>query len=837
MRQFRTIATAFALLLSAHVAMADDVGSKLSGYEQEARTLGTNLPRPNEGSSSQGQRLVDAQVSFQLGDYDQAALSLFDLASKSTGPEKETATYYLGEALYQKGDKGAAHTYFTEIAAIPTSKYYQLALVRLIETAIAQKEFAEGQDALTKLTQATAGQAFPQLPYVAGKLAFAQDKFDDALTQFNNVPKGSAFELQALYYAGAAQVAKKDLSKASDLFSDLVNRKPHSATDRRVIELGQLALGRLFYEREQPSKSVDSYLLVDRHSDLYPDALYETSWVYVKNKQYDKALRALELLEQSDPDSEKTPTTRLLEGNLRIRKAQAIRLAQVNGTINNGDTTDPGVEYDKASLIFTGTHDLYLPAYQTLAALVAGNLDAAAFVEQISGRSTHVFQTTAPIPDAAAAWLRDEPEVQRIVGAETDLGEISANLVASEDTINRLEGVLASGDRTTVYPQLAARRHRIASIQDDLLNVRSELADQQLRLVDSTGETATASATRKQLAQQYTTMGDPEKAYTDRVTQTRGSYEQIDNALTEVSAVIDSTQAMAVAMRTYALTTAVDPAMKDTAKTDLAAASQEAQSIEDELAAIHNETALGKDLAGVGDEGIAAARVLRAQLKAAQDTEQRLLDGAASASRDRTKTNALVALGDRATQLAATLDTTDQAIDRSVAQGLEQVKALLTQERANLVAYKAELASYESEGRSAGAEVLAASFKTVKAKLYDVVVRTDVGTVDVAWSQREDTDDDLKRLNLARSRELKQLKDEFKDVLEDTTKKPSAPRKSDLPPANTEGQPTSSPDKQTAPGDSRVKPGEKPAPSMTAPAVKPDETKPAAKTPVKGGAK
>ena len=62
----------------------------------------------------------------------------------------------------------------------------------------------------------------------------------------------------------------------------------------------------------------------------------------------------------------------------------------------------------------------------------------------------------------------------------------------------------------------------------------------------------------------------------------------------------------------------------------------------------------------------------------------------------------------------------------------------------------------------------------MKAKFYDVVVRTDVGSVDVAWSQKEDTDDDLKRLNLARSRELKQLKDEFKDILDEARRQPSA---------------------------------------------------------------
>src|SRR5258707_15735981 len=108
MRSTKLAATLLALLIGAGTAIADgDVGGKLSSYEQEARNLGTDLPKPNEVTSSQGQRrLVDAQVSFSLGDYDQAALILFDLVGKTSGPDKETATYYLGESLFQKGDKG-----------------------------------------------------------------------------------------------------------------------------------------------------------------------------------------------------------------------------------------------------------------------------------------------------------------------------------------------------------------------------------------------------------------------------------------------------------------------------------------------------------------------------------------------------------------------------------------------------------------------------------------------------------------------------------------------------------------------------------------------------------
>ena len=835
------LAATLMVLLGARGALADNdaISRKLTSFETDARAIATDLPRPNQITNAAGQRrLVDAEVAFSLGDYDAAALVLFDIAGKP-GPDKDTATYYLAESLYQKGDRGAARPYFQDIvsAGNPSTKYYQPALQRLVEIAIVQHDNAGADEAMAALTGINAGIRLPSVPYIRGKYAFSQDKYDDAIAAFNEVPKGSDNELQALYFSAACQVAKKDLAKATEMFADLINRKARTNTDRRVIELGQLALGRIYYEREEPSKSIDSYLLVDRHSDLFRDALYEVAWVYVKGKQYDKALRALELLEQSDPQSTKTPTVKILEGNLRIRKAQMIRQSQINGTIGNGEASDPAVEYDKAAQLFTETHDQYLPSYQALSQMVDGTLDPAAFIEQIAGRSAHVFQAAAPIPEAAAQWLRDEPEVQRIVSVERDLGDTKSDIETSEEIIGRLEGVLAAGDRTTVYPLLASRRARIASMQDDLIKIRNDLADQELQLVAPSGDLMQLSGTRKQLADQYAKLGDPEVAYTERVANADKAFDKIDHDAAEIDGVIGSTQAMSTALRKYAndmarTATPVPADVKTMLDQTLDAATKEAQAIEDEIAQVHREVALGKDLAGVGDEGIAAARDLRKKLKAAQDAEHRVLAGFASASRDRNRSQELAALGDRAARLADSLEQTDTTIDQMVGVGLDEVRATLIAERANLVDYKAQLADYETEARTVGGTVLGASFKDVKAKFYDVVVRSDVGNVDVAWSQKEDSDDDLKRLNLARARELKQLKDEFREVLDETTPKPSAPKHSELPPQSPEG-PSTSPDKQTGKGDGRVKATDGTTTGPTQPTVQPVDPK----APKKAGSK
>ena len=818
-----------AALLSPAVAAADDeLARKLVNYEAEARQLGSNLPQPNVPSTGP-RRLVDAQVAYSLGDYDTAALMLFDIVGNNpataVGPDGETAVFYLADSLYEKGDHGAARTYFTLLANNQAGRYYQRALERLVELAIVQSDPTGVDDYLARL---------PSSPYIHGKWLFAQRKYDDAIGFFNNVPKGDN-ELQAQYYLGAIAVAKSDLARATEIYSALVDRKPKTANDRRVIELAQLALGRVYYEREQPAKSIDAYLLVDRHSDLFPDALYEVSWVYVRSKQYDKALRALELLEQSLPSSTRTATMRILEGNLRIRKAQILRAAQINGTINANEKDDPATEYDKANQIFADTHAAYAPAYTAMARFAEHQGDPRNLVDQVSGRNTHVFQVVAPIPDAATQMLREEPNAQRVLSIESDLADIQANIDQTESMIAQLEGVVAVGPKANAYPQLAARRARVATIADDMIKIRADLADQQEALVGTPGDLARLSVTRKQAVLGQSTLQAAEQQSGARRVQDEGAFDKIEDAATEVEGVIGSTQAMAVALRKYADDGKVaDDSQRASLVQQLDSIGQDAVAIENELAQLRGDVAVGRDVAKVLDDAAVAARAGRAQVKAAQDEEQRVLRGFAASSRDPGRSQNLAALADRAAAIADQLAQVDQQIDQLDAQGMAAVQATIAGAHRDLAMYKLELATLSEESRQAGGAVLADSFKDVKDKLYDIVIRSDVGTVDVAWSQKEDTDDDLKRLTLARARELKQLKDEFRDVLEQAVPAPAPKKKAQAPLADQPPTAGGSPD-QGGGNNARVSPGDSGNKNNTTqPTVKPDEQK---KTPQKDPSK
>ena len=788
-----------ALVVSLPLSAGADSESRVAAYEREALQIGADLPQPNQVTTAQGQRrLIDAEVAYSLGDYDQAALMLFDLAQKP-GQDQETATFYLAESLYQKGDRGAARSYYEQITngANTSSRYYQPSLLRLVEIAIAQRDTSNVAPTIQALDQLSPGLRKPQVPYVRGKYAFFEGKYDEALAYFNDVPKGSEHELQAVYYSATVYVAKKDLARATEMFNDIITRRPKSPNDRRVQELSHMALGRLHYERDQGSKSIDSYLEIDRRSDLFPDALYEVAWVYVKGKQYDKALRALELLSLSEPTSTKTPTVRILEGNLRIRKAQMIRQAKITGTIDaTTKDTDPNTEYDKAEVVFTDTHDMYLPSYLALTEM-AESSDPGQYLAQLAGRDARAFSTTAPIPEAAAQYLREEPEVRRIVNVAVDLREVETNIIQAEAVLSRLEGVLAAGDKSAVYPALQNRRSRIGAIQDDLIKIRVDLLN---------------DPGIRQRSQTYFAQGGVEQLATDRVSATRAEYDKLDASAADVSGIVDSTQAVAVALRKFAndpKATGKEPLPQDqrtTIMTGLDETARESAAIEAELADIQRELQLGRDLAPVGDEEVAKARDARKALLAE-------LDGRSG--------NALY---NRATAVSRNLSQIESRIDQAIGQGMDQLKAQIVTERQTIAAMRTELAEHETEARTIGGTALGASFKDVKAKFYDIVIRTDVGNVDVAWSRKEDNDDDLKRLNLSRQRDLKQLRDEFRGIIEQTTTSPARPAPVSTKPDEAK-PPATSPDKGGT--DTRVSPGSSDPKQPAAPTVRPDnETKP-----------
>lgn len=787
---------------SARADVLDDASKKLVTYEAEAREIGSGIKKPTKQPKKaevMARRLIDAQVAFGVGNFDNAALLLYDYVAQDVkGRDHDVALYYLAESLFQKNDRvGARANFATLVKEIgPSSKFYQQSLERLIELSLILGDNEGVDEWLANLDRVPGDQRRPSVPYVRGKYAFSVGAFDEAITWFQQVPASSEYGFQAQYYLGTTHVAKKDLGKATQAMNGLLEREPKNDDERRVQELAQLALGRLYYERDQPTKAIDTYLLIDRKSDLFPDALYEVAWVYVKAKQFDKALRALELLALADPTSQKLPTVRILEGNLRVRKAQAIHEKIVQG-LETGAASGTE-EYEKATVLFESTHGTYQPPHDELAKIIEANDDPQVFLAQITGRASQTFQTNSTMPEIAAAWIRDEPDVGRVMTIETDLGTIQDEISEAERTIERLDAALSAPNRVNVFPSLATKRGRSTEILEDLLDIRDRLAEEELRMAQRSAPSSSlatadrAVADRRAISKKLAGLPDAGVAFGKRVEKARGEYDALEMQTAEIQVAIDSTQATVVAIDKFLKESAppADPAQaqawenqKLEAKKVITELELDLDQMHLELTSIRRELTLGRDEAGTGDDVTLEAKRLRGELRKALAVEHAAVGGLLrGASGDNGKRATRIAdLIRRTDTVILSLDNVNNTIDEIVEIALTEVRDSVAHEKAELASYRREFLLYEAESRALGGTVLGNAFRDVKSKFYEVLVRTDVGVIDVNWSQKEEADDDLQRLNLDKSREIKQLKDEFADLIREAReeqaaeKKPAAP--------------------------------------------------------------
>jgi tetratricopeptide (TPR) repeat protein len=753
----------------------DDLGKRLLGYEAEVQQLGQGIQAPKDiqqqGAHDKASRkLIDAQVAFGVGDFDNAALMLYDFVEQyPRHPDHDAGIYYLAESLFQKGDLVAARSFFQRLVqdAGSSSKFYQQGLERLIELSLELRDNTEVDRWLRAIEQVPESKRRSSVPYVQGKYAFFQEDYADARGYFAKVPKDSDYYFQSQYFLGASQVASGDLPGALRTYVALTRARPTDDDDKRVVELSWMALGRLHYERDQPSKAIDHYLQIDRRSDLFDEALLEVAWVYVKARQFDKALRALELLSLTDPTSSKMPEVKILEGNLRIRKAQRI--------VETGEEGNSTEQYAKAIKVFQILDRTFRKPYDELAALIETSATAEGFMAQITGRNSETFEVSATLPEVAAGWVRDEPEVQRVVAIETDLEQIETEIAEAEETIIRLERALGTPSRVNIFPALAEKKTRATEILEDVFAIRLSLATHERGLVkkhasgSEAAELERLTARRQQIAKQLADLPHAGLAYGDRVAAARADFDELDKRAAEVSTVIDATNATLVALQKYIADqgTELEGEALERFRTEVVALETELEAMRDELKQIRRDATLAKDSAGSGDEFARQAAELRGQLARALDDEHRALSRVAQrmSGNDRTKANQIASLTRKASTIAGELERVNQRIDAVVDYALGDVRDELADQRAKLSAYRQEFLLYEDESRDLGGVIIATSFRNVKKKFYDVLVRSDVGVIDVTWSQREGAQNAERSLELDLNRELQTLASDFRDII------------------------------------------------------------------------
>jgi TolA-binding protein len=289
----------------AHAESLTAISQKATAIAGEAIEIDHTIKRPGEEAAVADEarrHYIEAQVAYGTGNYADASILLFDVVERFPGDHVyNDAVFLLADSLYMRGANLTARKYFRQVVDQfgESDPNYPKSVERLLELSLRLQDQEGVPDLLARLDRIPAGRALASGPYVRAKFQYFTGDYAGAAAAFGNIPESNEFYFQARYFLAAAQIAQDDLAGAVKTLYDLLKVQPKDKKQQRVVELTHMALGRLHYTRDQPTEAIDQYLMVSRHSDLFDDALYEVAFVYVRAKQFDKALRALELLEMA----------------------------------------------------------------------------------------------------------------------------------------------------------------------------------------------------------------------------------------------------------------------------------------------------------------------------------------------------------------------------------------------------------------------------------------------------------------------------------------------------------------------------------------------------------
>ncbi|MFH1130904.1 MAG: tetratricopeptide repeat protein, partial [Pseudomonadota bacterium] len=212
--------------------------------------------------------------------------------------------------------------------------------------------------------------------------------------------------MHAQYFVGAALVRKKEYATAEKVFQALLQIKPETGSQKHIQALTFLGLGRLLYQKGKIADAIKQYLRLPENSKEYDTALFETSWAYVKSRQFEKAFRSLELLVLSHPESPLVPEVKVLQGNLLIRLER----------------------WSKATDLFTKTREKFIPVRKRMKQVMEEHKEPSVFFDVLLTQNLDELSTSVQIPQLAIQWVKGQPRVKRALNLVEDMRGIEKSL-------------------------------------------------------------------------------------------------------------------------------------------------------------------------------------------------------------------------------------------------------------------------------------------------------------------------------------------------------------------------------------------------------------------------
>jgi TolA-binding protein len=760
------------LVSSARAQDLPAIGRSVTQLEADARNL-TNMPVQRaslRGANYVEERLTDGELFYRLHDYTRSSIIFTDIVeSHPTHPAFPDALFLLGDSLFRAGDVLGARTRFRQIIdhadETPFRPYVQRALGRLIEIAISTRNFEGVEELFARLSRLPPSEIEAATQYFRAKYLYNravptdelmrdtagstavpqvdQASLDAAREAFEAVQERSPYYLQARYFVGVIFTLKGQYPQAIDAFRRVLRGSATTPEQEEIVALTQVALGRLYYETDRLDEAVEAYQRVPRTSPHFDVALYEIAWVHIRQGDSTQAERALEVLTVAAPESRFIPDGKILRGNLLLRNGR----------------------FDDANTVFREVAAQFGPVRQELDAMIASHDDPRAYFRDLVRNNMDNFDANAFLPPLATRWARTEGDMDR---ALTVLSDLSSCRVLVRDTtalIDRLNAVLGSSNRISAFADLREQRQISIGLRNRLSRTR-----RQLIAIESagtaTGELAQVRSERRRVEELLGNLPTSDEDFSARSDRLLNRYRDLDRDARNLEVELMGMEARITATTRYmadTATTNTDAAGAAALANELAVQQAAVVAYREQIAQIHLMIERARLQVGVGDERYVRDERTREDYTRLVERERTLIRASGGGAR-LAESDAIFAKIQRIEQQ---LDTKDRLLDEVVAERTAEIQRVIDEETLKVSGYRTQLAALEGETVEVVGEITYANFSQVRQRFYDLVLRADVGRIDIAWAEREEHRMRIEMLTRERTRDMQALDDEFREIMDD----------------------------------------------------------------------
>jgi ElaB/YqjD/DUF883 family membrane-anchored ribosome-binding protein len=183
------------------------------------------------------------------------------------------------------------------------------------------------------------------------------------------------------------------------------------------------------------------------------------------------------------------------------------------------------------------------------------------------------------------------------------------------------------------------------------------------------------------------------------------------------------------------------------------------EQMQETLVSIRSDVESGSLQFGVGDVADKKDDELKQRLRSVSDSERNLLRNQGGR------------LGARINGVYSTIDDVEKnlalfkrEVENEAVRRTEMIEKTVQTERDKIASYSSEIQSLGSEAEEVVGGVAFENFSSVRKRFQELVLKADVGIIDVAWLRKEEHTARVAELTKGRLREIKVLDDEFQQV-------------------------------------------------------------------------